>query len=438
VVPADGSSTVECLANATTPTPPTVVDVCGTSVAAVLASTVDSPDPLTCEGTRTYNYTYTDCAGLVSNWKYTYTIDDTTAPVLAAAPAPVTIQCIGDLPPMVSLAFTDNCDTAGTQLGVDANQVGGNCGGTITRTWNVSDACGNPAITRTQIITIQDTKAPTTTTAFATRVDVTCDEIPLKPELVFVDNCSAVTTPVYTEEIINQSADSYSIMREWNVSDTCGNPSKFTQEVNVTIENGVIRKDIDACNSDSALKIDLNTLLPVGSPTNGTWVDINNSGGLQNNIFSPLNISVGDYTLEYRIDNPTCPRSIFIDVTITDDCDGIVLGCGAVVVHNAFTPNNDGKNELFIIDNINDTECYPENTVEIYNRWGVLVFETKNYNNTTNVFDGTSRGRTTVKQSEGLPTGTYFYLVNYTSKFSINGVDGVETNKINGYLYLSR
>jgi hypothetical protein len=28
-----------------------------------------------------------------------------------------------------------------------------------------------------------------------------------------------------------------------------------------------------------------------------------------------------------------------------------------------------------------DTICYPENTVEIYNRWGVLVFETTGYNN---------------------------------------------------------
>ena len=34
------------------------------------------------------------------------------------------------------------------------------CGGTITRTWNVSDACGNPAVTRTQIITVDDNTAP--------------------------------------------------------------------------------------------------------------------------------------------------------------------------------------------------------------------------------------------------------------------------------------
>jgi gliding motility-associated-like protein/uncharacterized repeat protein (TIGR01451 family) len=112
-----------------------------------------------------------------------------------------------------------------------------------------------------------------------------------------------------------------------------------------------------------------------------------------------------------------------------------VLACGTVIVHNAFSPNGDGINELFNIDNLEDTICYPENTVEIYNRWGVLVFETKGYNNTTNAFDGTSRGRTTVSQSSGLPTGTYFYILNYTS---VDGTGQIQTNKKDGYLYLTK
>ena len=110
------------------------------------------------------------------------------------------------------------------------------------------------------------------------------------------------------------------------------------------------------------------------------------------------------------------------------------MSCGAIVVHNAFSPNGDNKNATFVIDNIEDTACYPENTVEIYNRWGVLVFETKNYS-TTNNFDGTSRGRTTISQSSGLPTGTYYYILNYTSYDNNNKI---QTNKKDGYLYLTR
>lgn len=48
----------------------------------------------------------------------------------------------------------------------------------------------------------------------------------------------------------------------------------------------------------------------------------------------------------------------------------IVLACGNVVVHNSFSPNGDGFNESFTIDSLEDTICHPENTVEIYNRWG--------------------------------------------------------------------
>ncbi|MFV5696551.1 gliding motility-associated C-terminal domain-containing protein [Flavobacterium sp. LB3P122] len=113
----------------------------------------------------------------------------------------------------------------------------------------------------------------------------------------------------------------------------------------------------------------------------------------------------------------------------------IVLGCGTILVHNAFSPNADGINENFIIDNIDDVVCYPDNTVEIYNRWGVLVFETKGYNNTSNVFKGISEGRTTIGQSSGLPSGTYFYILNYTS---IDGNGGVQSNKKDGYLYLTK
>ncbi|KFE97365.1 gliding motility-associated C-terminal domain-containing protein, partial [Flavobacterium hydatis] len=134
-----------------------------------------------------------------------------------------------------------------------------------------------------------------------------------------------------------------------------------------------------------------------------------------------------------QIQDEACPRSLFVNLSINDDCK--VLACGTILVHNAFSPNGDNMNARFVIDNIDDTTCYPDNTVEIYNRWGVLVFETRNYNNTTNAFDGFSRGRTTVSEPSGLPTGTYFYILNYTS---IDGNGAIQTNKKDGFLYLTK
>jgi gliding motility-associated-like protein len=173
--------------------------------------------------------------------------------------------------------------------------------------------------------------------------------------------------------------------------------------------------------------------LPEGTPANGIWIDTNDTAALQGSIFSPLGVPLGNYVFEYRISEGDCPLSIMINMNINDDCK--VLACGNVIVHNAFSPNGDAKNPVFVIDNIDDILCYPDNSVEIYNRWGILVYETKNYNNTTNVFDGTSQGRSTVKKSDGLPAGTYFYIVNYTS-FDGNG--NIQTNRKDGYLYLSR
>lgn len=107
-----------------------------------------------------------------------------------------------------------------------------------------------------------------------------------------------------------------------------------------------------------------------------------------------------------------------------------ILPCGGrgVVIYNALSPNDDGQNDYFNIDGI---ENCTNNTVEIYNRWGVKVYETKAYNTTGNVFKGISEGRITMAKNEKLPTGTYFYFINFMSD---TGGSKVEKS---GYLYIN-
>jgi gliding motility-associated-like protein len=198
----------------------------------------------------------------------------------------------------------------------------------------------------------------------------------------------------------------------------------------------VIINSSDAnCNSDIDLKFDLDTYLPADIPSTGIWIDADQSNGLVGDSeFSPYLIDVGTYTFTYQIiDIGGCPREVELNMTIDDDC--IVLpacsGLNEQDVHNAFSPNGDNTNEIFVIDGINQFECFPTNTVEIYNRWGVLVYETRQYDNDTRVFTGTSEGRVTVDKSSLLPTGTYFYVINYTD------TDG-DNHHLEGYLYLAR
>jgi len=176
----------------------------------------------------------------------------------------------------------------------------------------------------------------------------------------------------------------------------------------------------------------LNTYLATDIPGNGIWTadDSTAAAGLNGSVFSPYQIPVGDYIFRYTVNTSTCPINVELTMTVDANCP-VLDACSPILVHNAFSPNGDGINEEFVIEQIDQLACYPTNTVEVYNRWGVLVYETRQYDNTTRVFKGTSEGRVTVDRSAQLPTGTYFYIINYTDKEGNN-------NHKEGYLYLTR
>ena len=99
-----------------------------------------------------------------------------------------------------------------------------------------------------------------------------------------------------------------------------------------------------------------------------------------------------------------------------------------VKVFNVITPNGDTVHDVLRIDGL---ENLPNNTIKIYNRWGVLVFTTNAYNTEGNVFDGTSQGRVTINQDNKLPVGTYFYILDYENA---NG----NMKSMSNYIYLNR
>ncbi|MEP6675919.1 MAG: PKD domain-containing protein [Ferruginibacter sp.] len=68
------------------------------------------------------------------------------------------------------------------------------------------------------------------------------------------------------------------------------------------------------------------------------------------------------------------------------------------VIPNTFTPNNDGINDFWSIDYL---DTYPDNWVQVFNRYGQLVFESHGY---AKPWDGTYKGKP-------LPIGTYYYII---------------------------
>ncbi len=78
----------------------------------------------------------------------------------------------------------------------------------------------------------------------------------------------------------------------------------------------------------------------------------------------------------------------------------ISVNCESFIIFNGFSPNGDGKNEVFTIQGI---ERYEDSEVDIFNRWGNSVFSRKPYRNEEG-WDGTWNG-------EKLADGTYFYKI---------------------------
>ncbi len=106
------------------------------------------------------------------------------------------------------------------------------------------------------------------------------------------------------------------------------------------------------------------------------------------------------------------------DITETDE---------NIKIYNSFSPNNDGINDVFTIKGVHTID----NTLQVYNRWGTLVYQTNNYGRENNFFSGISNGRLTVNQDDQLPVGTYFYIFEYEPE------PGKELRQT-GYIYLNR
>jgi len=150
---------------------------------------------------------------------------------------------------------------------------------------------------------------------------------------------------------------------------------------------------IDLCEliTDAENDLDLSTLHINGSLTSGapfTLTDCTlsiNYAGIPFPGTDELTISVCDFT-------GLC----------TDQLVSIEMS-GDIEVFNALSPNSDGRNDTFYIEYISILPATKNNRVQIYNRWGDLVWEIENYDNTERVFTGLTTG------GKELPSGTYYY-----------------------------
>ena len=185
------------------------------------------------------NWTATDDCGNSAHYTQVITVVDTTAPEFnEPLPANTTVEC-DQVPDPAVLTATDNCDPL-VEVEFEEEFAQGDCPDsyTLTRTWTVTDDCGNTA-SHTQVVTVEDTTGPVFDGPLPMDMIVECDAIPEMVILTATDNCDDDVLVLHGESIIENCCPeevcifTYQIVRFWIAVDDCGNRTEHVQRITV-------------------------------------------------------------------------------------------------------------------------------------------------------------------------------------------------------------
>ena len=119
----------------------------------------------------------------------------------------------------------------------------------------------------------------------------------------------------------------------------------------------------------------------------------------------------GDYNVKLHIQtNDGCSSEIVHTVVIEQD----------LIFPNVITPNGDGTNDVFAIENLNtdvnpeDPDGYTNNKLVIFDRWGKKVYEAKNYDTFSR--DGQIQLGSQVFDALCVSDGVYYFSFYYKGK----------------------
>ncbi len=126
-----------------------------------------------------------------------------------------------------------------------------------------------------------------------------------------------------------------------------------------------------------------------------TWYSDNS---LNNQLHVGDSLLPGNSTATYYVTETSngCESSA-ATITIT------IQNC-SIVIPTAFTPDNDGVNDTWVLENIDS--AFPKNQVRLFNRWGTLVYESPVGAYESNSWDGTYKGKV-------LPVESFYFMIEF-------------------------
>lgn len=336
-VPKD--KTVSCVS---VPNPPGIgTDIIGASYCAI-------PPSVTFNETRTdeicpFDYLLTrtwtvidECGNSYSESQLLHVID-TIAPT-ASDPTPISVQCASDVPaPNTSIIAdaVDNCSAVQVVIAHISDISDGNiCPETITRTYSITDECGNTASVN-QIITITDDTSP----LISCIPDVTIVNISSLPPAVnsFIDfmiqggsasdNCELDSASfILLNEISSNVSGNDLITRTYQIADLCGNVASCDQVVTI---------GTPTTSFDDPDNIWVECVVDVPAPI-ATFQELINSGG---NASSTCGLDTASLTMATEIsDGNSCPEVITRTYEISDSCGNVINLSHQITVHDVTDP----------------------------------------------------------------------------------------------------
>ena len=307
--------------------------------------------------------------------------------------------------------------TSGTNI-FDPSQDGT---GTYTYTVLATAPCTTDA-TATLTITANTTPAPTTTNNNVTLCVVNNPTVADLNAFVtgnnieWFDTLTATTALALTDALID-GEDYYATQTDATTS--C--PSSLRTQINVTVGDAptptlITGGNTFCINDNPTIETVTNNIVELNTSTNNVvWYDAPANGSN----YTATDILVDGQTYYAVLIDPVtnCESSIRLDVTVD------LSACGNITIPDGFSPNGDGVNDTFTLDNLEF--LYPNYEIEFYNRYGSLIYKTKAGQPE---FAGKSNQSGLINKGD-LPVGVYYYILNFN--------DGVTKTK-QGSFYLNR
>ncbi|PWU20576.1 MAG: hypothetical protein C5B50_03685 [Verrucomicrobia bacterium] len=225
--------TVEC-GSAWSFDPPQVnAPCCGTNVTVTILSTVTNVTPIPCTLNITRTWQVTDCCSNTATCSQTVFVQDTTPPAVSCAPG-IGIICGTPLSFTDPTAYDACCGTNVTITVLNTVTNGHGCDQLITRTWTITDCCGN-STNCSQTIQVGGSLSVTC----ARDKTVECgSQWNFDPPIASNPCCGTnITITVISTVALNNNGQGVCFQqyqRTWSITDCCGNTQTCRQTVTIT------------------------------------------------------------------------------------------------------------------------------------------------------------------------------------------------------------